>query len=181
MKRDIRNLFEVEEDDSKRKLKASHREEFYEKLKASRLVETKTNHRFYILKIAAMVVLFIAIGVLVLTRNDSPEKNVVATSTIELQIEQVEKDYLTNIDKEWKSFVALADDQKLVERYQTKLADLDTDYQHIASKFKQDSNNILVIEELVNNLKIRLQLLKDIQEHIKLLNQENEHHATINI
>ena len=181
MKRDIRHLFESEDGSQKKKLPESHRDEFYKKLKASQALRTKSVKRFYILKIAGMIVLFIGIGVFIFNKYDSPTKAVVETSTIELQIEQVQKEYLFNIDKEWKSFLAIAKDEKLIERYKIKLADLDQDYQLIDSKFKKDSNNILVIEELVNNLKIRLQILKDIQDHIKLLNQENEHHATINI
>lgn len=181
MKQDIRDLFQSDIGDSKNKLPESHRDEFSKKLKASRSSKVKSVNYFYIFKLAAMLVLFIAIGFFVFKISDSPKEKVVATSTIELQIKKVEKEYLNSIDKEWESFIALTEDEQLVKRYKSKLADLDNDYKLIASKFKQDTNNIYVIEELVNNLQMRLQLLKDIQAHIKLLNQENEHHETTNI
>lgn len=181
MKKDIRDLFESEDGDSKKKLPDSHRDEFYKKLKASRPSRTKSVNTFYIIKIAAALFLFIAIGVFMIKSYEPSSEMLVETSTIEQQIKQVEKDYLTSIDVEWKSFIALAEDEQLVERYELKLEDLDKDYKLIASKFKNDTNNIFVIEELVTNLQTRLKLLKDIQEHIKLLNQENEHHETTDI
>ena len=58
--------------------------------------------------------------------------------------------------------------------FKEKLTDLDNDYQEISRSFKNDSNNILVIESLVENLQTRLQLLKDIQVHINILNQKTE-------
>ena len=61
-----------------------------------------------------------------------------------------------------------------MERFKVRLNELDKDYQEISSQFNQDSNNIAVIESLVENLQTRLKLLKDIQEHIKILNQNNE-------
>jgi hypothetical protein len=66
----------------------------------------------------------------------------------------------------------MANDEKLVDRFRNKLADLELDYQEITLQFKADRNNIEVIESLIENLKERLQLLKDIQEHINILNQK---------
>ena len=97
-------------------------------------------------------------------------------SPIVAQIEAVEAKYLEDIEEEWENFVAIADDAILVERFRKKLNALDADYHDISIQFKQDSNNILVIESLVENLQTRLQLLKDIQNHIKILNQINEQH-----
>jgi septation ring formation regulator EzrA len=88
---------------------------------------------------------------------------------------------LENIEKEWQSFIALTNDTNLVERYEKELDELNNDYQIISDQFKADSDNISIVENLVNNLQRRLQLLKDIQEHIKLLNEENGHYETIQI
>ena len=82
---------------------------------------------------------------------------------------------------EWQNFLELAKDENLIQRYKSKLEDLDTDYRLISEQFKHDTNNILVIQDLVNNLQTRLQLLKDIQQHIILLNQKNEQHESTNI
>jgi len=116
----------------------------------------------------------LTIGFNALEKETKPEQNQV--SPIVAQVEAVEAAYLKDIETEWQSFVAIADDAILVERFRKKLKDLDADYQDISLQFKDDSNNILVIEALVENLQTRLQILKDIQKHINILNQNNEHH-----
>jgi archaellum component FlaC len=92
------------------------------------------------------------------------------------QIEAVEAEYLKDIEKEWENFIAIAEDEILVERFKKKLNKLDKDYQEISAQFKNYSNDIMVVESLIDNLQTRLQILKDIQEHIKILNQNNGHY-----
>ena len=167
MKQDIRNLFN-EEDDLKT-LPENHRIEFAEKLKK----QSKPKQNPYAwLSAAAILIIALTIGFNVRDMESKPELNQV--SPIIAQVEAVEAEYLKDIETEWQSFVAIADDAVLVERFRKKLKDLDTDYQDISLQFKEDSNNILVIEALVVNLQTRLQILKDIQKHINILNQNNE-------
>jgi hypothetical protein len=165
MKHDIRDLFK-DDTIAQKQLPANHRTEFLYKLKADS--KPKANG-FLWLKIAGVLVVGLFIGISVF----NSETIVQEPSSIIAQIEAVEAEYLKNIDLEWQSFIAIANDEKLVKRYKEKLAELDNDYQEISEDFKSDSNNILVIESLVENLQTRLELLKDIQEHIKILNQDN--------
>ncbi|WP_418639124.1 hypothetical protein [Winogradskyella sp.] len=166
MKQDIRNLFK--EEDELKTLPEDHSTEFLEKLRK----QSKKELSFSWLKIVAVLLIALTIGFSVY--YNQPEA--VKVSPIIAQVEAVEAEYLASIEEEWQSFVAIADDAVLVERFRKKLKDLDADYQDISLQFKGDSNNILVIEALVENLQTRLQILKDIQKHIKILNQKNEHH-----
>jgi CHASE3 domain sensor protein len=177
MQKDIRNLFK-DEDDTGKKLPESHREEFLEKLKTSKPEKEKAINYKLIYKIAAMMVLFFATGFVVFNQFKEENIEVVETPTIERQIEEIEQQYLAKIETEWQSFLVLAKDDKLIKRFEKRLNELDKDYKELSENFKNDTNNILVIEALVENLQIRLQLLKDIQAHIKLLNQENGHYET---
>jgi len=177
MKQDIRALlkdFEL----SKKELPAAHRTEFLDKLQASNKPKGKANNFNIVFRIAASVALFVAIGYLALN-SLNPTDPVIVESTIELQLKGIESQYLEHIDIEWQNFIALATDEKLVKRYEEKLSELDADYQEISKVFRQNKNNIIFIEALVENLKTRLQLLRDIQEHINLLNQKSEQHETI--
>lgn len=169
MKHDIRNLFQ--EDEPTKQLPENHRAEFLEKLKHSESKKEKQK-RFNWFKIAAVFVIALGISFLFLKGNSKIEKP--QKLEIVQQIEKVEQEYLQNIDKEWQQFLQLAEDDNLVKRYEQKLADLDTNYRTISKQFKAEPNNILVIEDLVNNLKTRLQLLKDIQAHIKFIKKESE-------
>lgn len=167
MKQDIRTLF-TEEDDLK-PLPKNHRSEFADKLKK----QSKPKQNPYAwLSAAAVLIIALTIGFNVRDMEAKPELNHV--SPIIAQVEAVEAEYLKDIETEWQSFIAIADDAVLVERFRKKLKDLDTDYKAISVQFKDDANNILVIEALVENLQTRLQILKDIQDHIKILNQKNE-------
>ncbi|MGJ8550846.1 hypothetical protein [Winogradskyella wichelsiae] len=167
MKQDIRNLFN-EEDDLKT-LPENHRIEFVEKLKK----QSKPKQNPYAwLSAAAILIIALTIGFNAMEMKSKPELK--QTSPIIAQVEAVEAEYLANIETEWQSFIAIADDAVLVERFRKNLEDLDNDYQDISLQFKEDSNNILVIEALVENLQTRLQILKDIQNHIKILNQANK-------
>ncbi len=167
MKQDIRTLFS-EEDDLKT-LPKHHRTEFSDKLKKQ---SQPKQHPYAWLGVAVILIIALTIGFNVVdiesyVNQDSP-------SPIVAQIESVEAEYLADIETEWQNFIALADDPVLVERFRKKLKDLDADYKAISVQFKDDSNNILVIEALVENLQTRLQILKDIQNHIRILNQNNE-------
>jgi len=169
MKRDIRDLFREEE--TLKTLPNNHEVEFLEKLKAS---NKKKNKPFIWMKIAAILVIGLMIGYTIINRDPIEE-----ISPMTAQIEAVEAKYLEDIEKEWQNFVAIADDEILITRFKKRLDELDKDYQEISTQFKNDSNNIAVVESLVENLQTRLQILKDIQEHIKILNQKNEHYESI--
>lgn len=164
MTQDIRDLFK-EEDRLEKQLPEGHRDEFYEKLKASK---PKLLVSWLWMKIAAVLIIALTIGFLVVPSNLYTVKE----SPIVAQIETIEAEYLANIETEWQSFIAIANDEFLIERFRKKLNELDADYKAISAEFKTDTNNILVIEALVDNLQTRLRILKDIQKHINILNQK---------
>lgn len=178
MKQDIRKLFETEEEIDK-KLPVSHRDEFQDKLKTSISKGEQRQGFPNLFKYAAAVILLFTISYFAF--NELTQEPIIKESALQLQLKEVEQHYLENIEKEWQSFKTLTNDDKLVERYEKELNELNDDYQIVSAQFKADSHNISIVENLVNNLQRRLQLLKDIQEHIKLLNQENGHYETIQI
>lgn len=168
MKRDIRELFK--DNEAQTALPKNHRAEFLEKLQQQ--PKPATNYKHW-LRIAVVAVIALGIGFGVLYKSPIENQN-----TMVAQIQAIEAQYLQDIDTEWHNFVALTKDDVLVARYKKRLDALDADYQDISAQFQNDTNNILVIEALVENLQTRLQLLKDIQEHINILNQNNEQYET---
>jgi len=168
MKQDIRQLFNTSSEDEVHNLPDNHRDVFLNKLRVQQ--QPKTIMKLW-LKIAAVLVVALAVtfGISEFRANDD-ELPMLA------QIEAVEAEYLKNIATEWDNFVRLTDDEHLIARFKTKLSQLDADYQELSKAFKDDANNIFVVENLIDNLQTRLQLLKDIQRHINILNQNNEQH-----
>lgn len=172
MKQDIRDLFKNSHIERK-ELPGEHREEFYQKLKASRPRRQSKLNSSYLWKVAIIIILFVAFTLTIFKTSDRISNQVVETP-IEMQFDIIEKQYLAYIDREWDSFVSMADDERLVKRYKSKLENLSQDYLQLNQQLKGDPNNILLIEALVENLKSRLGLLKDIQNHIQIINQNNE-------
>lgn len=163
MKRDIRNLFKQE--DQLKELPKNHRKEFLEKLKEQ---QPKKSNPHYFIRIVAILIIGISVGVTILYQKPKNQDKL----PIVAQVEAIETSYLKEINNEWKNFLLIAKDEHLIERFRKKLAELNKDYQELSAQFKNDSNNILVVEALLENLQNRLQILKDIQSHIKLLNQK---------
>ncbi|WP_299838185.1 hypothetical protein [uncultured Tenacibaculum sp.] len=170
MKRDIRELFKG--DEFEKELPENHRIEFLEKLKA-----TNEKKKFPFKKIVgyvASVVVLISVY-LFLPKNKIDEKN----QQLLLHVQQIETEYLKNINTEWNNFLELTNDEKLIEKYDEKLKELSADYKVLSSKLNENPNDINVLEALISNLQKRLQTLKDIQEHIKSLKQKKVTYETI--
>ena len=169
MKRDIRTLFNTETPEAPKAPPANHRQEFIKKLDAQQIHKSS---QYYWPKIAATIMITLAVALTVYYTADE-EKDV---SPFIAEIEAVETQYLERIELEWENFVAVAQDSVLVARFRKKLDELDANYTAISTQFEEDSNNVLIVEALVNNLQTRLQILKDIQAHIEILNQNDEHY-----
>ncbi len=166
MKQDLKHSVNSGTETDER-LPQNHREEFLMKLNTQ---NNRNSKRYSFLKIASVVLLIVAIGVASLIPIDNQKTK----DPLLLQLEVVEKEYLKQIDVEWEQFVTLTTDDRLKQRFEQKLDELQIDYLSLTSEFKNDPNNLLILESLINNLQTRLQLLRDIQKHINLINQKNE-------
>jgi len=175
MKRDIRELFKNEEF-PKKKLPNFHEEEFLGKLEKLNKKE-KSKPFVQIFKIAASIVLMLSVGYYFLSTESAVKQE--DQPTLFVQVKQIEKEYLKNIREEWNDFLALTTDRNLIEKYKEKLLKLDTNYGKVSKQFEEKPNNINILESLINNLQLRLELLKDIKEHLKELNQKNTSNETI--
>ncbi|GAB1856024.1 hypothetical protein MHTCC0001_08590 [Flavobacteriaceae bacterium MHTCC 0001] len=175
MKRDIRDLFKDNEV-TKHQIPEGHREEFYTKLTKPKKNGLNTSNYQWVFKVAAMLLVCIAMGYFLIPKDDA--SNVKHKERFTTQIKAIERKYKASINKEWKNFLLLTEDKNLVHKYKKRLDDLDADYKEISKHYKDDTDEILIIEALVENLQTRLNLLKDIQKHINLLNKQNEHYET---
>ena len=148
--KNLRNSF-TEDDFPKKELPVTHKDEFLEKL--SKLPSKKT-YNYRLMKIAAVFVLLVGLAFVFVQQNATDDEDEVNTVQITKELKKVETEYLANIDTEWKNFLAVATDEKLIRRYKQKL------------------------EDLIRNLQTRLSLLKDIQKHLKILNAKKDQNET---
>ncbi|APZ45773.1 hypothetical protein BW723_05440 [Polaribacter reichenbachii] len=175
MERDIRDLFR-ENDDFKKDLPKSHREDFLKKINKN--ITQKPKWKFGIpYKIALAVTVIFSLMYFFNPKTDDVNN----INSFENQFSKIENDYLKNIDIEWKQFKEKTTDTLLIRKYEEKLNDFNNDYKKITNQLKEFPNNINLLESLINNLQRRLQLIKEINEHIKELNQKNTSNETIYI
>lgn len=163
MKKDIRDIVKEKSPDQQQ-LPQNHRSEFYDKLMEQK---KKKPSKSIFLKIAATVAILIMGSFFTWQFLTTTQEESTDNSTISLV--EIESDYQLKIEKEWQSLLQLTSDSTLINRYDKKLAQLNEDYKNLSQEYSSDSNNIEHIENLVQNLEYRLQLLKDIQSHIKII------------
>ncbi|WP_405563721.1 hypothetical protein [Polaribacter sp. Asnod6-C07] len=175
MEHDIRDLFQ-ENDDFKKDLPKSHREDFIKKLNKNNTPKPKWKFGTTY-KIAASVALILSLMYFFSIKTDDIDN----TNSFENQFSKIEKDYLKNIDKEWKQFKKITTDTLLIRKYEEKLNNFNDDYKKITNQLKEFPNDINLLESLITNLQRRLQLIKEINEHIKELNPKNTSNETIYI
>ncbi|TXD53484.1 MULTISPECIES: hypothetical protein [unclassified Polaribacter] len=175
MEHNIRDLF-VKNEENKKELPKNHREEFLEKLNTQTSKKKKIRF-FFFLKIASSILFTICCTYFYFGTTSDVQKK--SKTQAQIQMEIFEKEYLTNIDKEWNSFMKIATDTVLIKRYKKKLKESDLNYQKLVKNFKEHPNNSNVLESLIQNLQQRLELIKGIEAHIKELNQKNTSNETI--
>lgn len=174
MEHDIRDLFS-KDDFVEKEIPKNHREDFIKKL-GKHQPKIKTKKSYKTLKIVASVLLIISSVFIYKNTINTPKK-----SAFEVQVEEIEEDFLESINKEWNSFIEIATDTVLIKKYEVKLKESITEYQKITTQLKELPNNINVLQSLIDNLQRRLQLIKDIKEHMNELNQKNTSNETIYI
>jgi DNA repair exonuclease SbcCD ATPase subunit len=170
MEKDLRNLFDTEEF-PKKKLPVGHEENFMQKLNQQQ--PAKKNSRSFFLKVAASIAIIFTVGYFVINSTEIDSQ-----TELQKQVAQIEKNYLKQIDQEWKTFEETAKDPNLIKYYKERLDRLKEDYDQISKRFSEDPNNILILEELIKNLQRRLELLKNIQKQIEA-NKQNKRYETI--
>lgn len=176
MKRDIRTLFK-DGLESGKSLPENHLEEFEQKLNNTLTDKPNTFRSIRILKIAVSIALLFALSYALYTKSIIKEPNI--ASDLEIQVSQIERQYLKQIEDAWQNFLSVTDDQNLIEKYRQKLKMLDQDYVEFSKNFQHNPNNLTSLENLIFNLQTRLQFLEDIVNHIHELNAQNKIYETI--
>lgn len=174
MKQDIRDIF-IHEKRDKMQLPKNHKEQFLEKLETIHTSKNKRNFKNRY-KIVASVLIIISCTIFYKTNYLKIQK-----TSFEVQVEDLEKEYLKDINKEWNGLKTITNDTLLLKKLSIKMKDYEENYQKIIVDFKENPNNINVLESIITNLQRRLQLIKEIKKHINELNQKNISNETIYI
>jgi len=179
MAQDIRKLFKEEQKVSNQKMSKGHEARFLQKLDEE-IPVTSIKKRFGFLNIAAsaIVLLGLSYGAFkmynVEPKIDNPKIEVVINlktlGDISPDLKKVEDYYLANINLELSKIKLTPENKELFDSYILRLEELNKEYNKLSLELTEDGPSELTIDALIDNLKLRLNLLYRLKEQLKDLN-----------
>lgn len=188
MAQDIRKLLK-KQNETQPQLSEGHEQRFLLKLEEA-FPETnkKSSLPWFKLSIAAAVVIGLGIftfvqvqdGYQVTTEISSelPETTTIVNKQMTLadvspDLQKIENFYLTGINVQLASLEFSEENKELVDGYMQRLSDLDTAYQQLNTELAQMGPNEATVTALIDNLKLRLELLFKLKNKLEELKTQN--------
>jgi hypothetical protein len=187
MAQDLRDLLKTKDLKSEVKMSEGHKVRFLEKLDRELPVK-QSPKSFNVWGIAASVVVLLGLtyGALQFGAKEAPLEPVQeegpAFSTlgdVSPELKKVEDFYLASINMQLAQIKLTPENKELFDGYLIKLEELNAEYQKLNLELNENGPNMLTVEALINNLKLRLNLLLRLQEQIKALESPSEEGATL--
>ena len=186
MAQDIRKLFREEPKVSNQKMPKGHEARFLDRLDQE-LPEQKSKPIFSFLNIAASVVILIGMGFGAYkyfnqTVEIEPKEEIVKTSPlgeISPQLKKVEDYYLANINLELSKMKVTPDNKEMFDGYLERLEELNNEYSVLADELTTSGPTERTVNALIDNLKLRLNLLYRLKEKLNELNNQNNEFGEI--
>ena len=189
MEQDIRELLR-NAPEAELKLPEGHEARFEIKLDMHGQKESRRNY-FFFLKIAAAVVVFLGLGYTVYNYLDTPtidgtelaeegqqqdsEETPLSLGDLSPDLKKVEDFYTAGIQVQLASIQENPENEELIEGYKKRLQELDAEYERLTLQLNKVGPTEATINALVDNLKLRLELLFKLKNKLKeLKNQEND-------
>lgn len=177
MAQDLRKMFENEPKLQKESMPQGHEARFLQKLDEALPVKPRQN-RFTFLNIAASVVILLGIGyfgyqLVNPSVEDKPTEEKIVSSGIESvspQLKKVEDYYLANINMELSKLDYSPENKELFDGYVAKLDELSKEYDNLTKELIESGPNERTVTALIDNLKLRLDLLYRLKEKLNQLN-----------
>ena len=198
MAQDIRDLLK---NDPKKSplLPNGHEARFEDKLKAAfseekQIEATTKKDTFFWMKIAAMIVVVCSVcyfGYVSLEDEPKPiiaempttveeNANQISLGDISPNLKKMEDFYTNGINVQLASLADSKENKELVDGYLIRFKELDTEYARLTKELNEVGPTEETINALIDNLKLRLELLFKLKNKLKeLKNQENEQFNSI--
>lgn len=191
MAQDIRKLMQ-EQPEQASGLAKGHEARFEARLD-NEFSPKQKNSSFFWLKVAAIVIVFLSIGYFGFQKLSPDSSNTIAETPSEIKdaenenvaqitlgdispdLKKVEDFYLTGINVQLASLDQSDENKELITGYLLRLGELDTEYAALNLELNEVGPTEATITALIDNLKLRLELLFKLKNKLKeLKNQNNE-------
>lgn len=188
MSQDLRELFRKEaENSSELSMKKGHKDRFYKRLEKNFPFETnRRKTSLIIVKIAATWVVLFGLGALAYhfyTKNPPPievvnrdaenslhkENSTIQLGDLSPDLKKVEEFYLASINYELSELEMSDGNKKLIDEFMQRLLTLNDEYEFLIKELNSIGPNNQTVTALIENLKLRLQLLYQLKEKLNEL------------
>lgn len=178
MARDIRELFK-DDQVKHEKMPKNHQKRFLEKLEDAMPEKKKPN--YYWLQIAASAVIFLGLSIggynYFQPETEKPTE-LATTKTVETKtlgdvspgLKKVEDYYLASINLELSKVKYTPETKDVFDGYLLQLDELDKEYKRLSLELTESGPSELTVNALIDNLKLRLNLLYRLRAQLKELN-----------
>jgi cytoskeletal protein RodZ len=191
MAQDLRKLFKEQREEETYQMKEGHADRFFSKLETQLPEKSKPSSYFW-LKIAASVIVMIGLAsyffmnandaietkTTIVDNSNNTETNI-SLGDLSPDLEKIESYYVANINLELANLEISDDNKDIVDSYMEQLAALDLEYKKLNKELNDFGPNDQTIEALIQNLQLRLQLLKKLKEKLNQLKLSKNEQATI--
>ena len=187
MAQDIRELFKNDKGIPRNTLSEGHQQRFEARLNTHfGKPEEKTSNYLW-LKIAAIFIVLLTAGGLLFNQKEVPEpakestKSVAATQTekpelqlsdLSPQFKKVEDYYTASINMELAQLQVNDVNKDLVDSFMTQMEELNTEYKKLNKDLVEVGINDQTVTALIDNLKLRLDLLLKLKQKLKDIKQD---------
>jgi len=188
MAKDLRNLFETERKETQAHLAQGHEARFLKRLDAQFPQQTK-NRFSSVWRVAASVVLLLGLGFVafqffnpatqkanVIVNNEVGQKRdtMKTLGDVSPDFKKIEDYYLANISLELSKVKQTPHNKELFDGYVLRLAELNKEYKRLSGELSKNGPNELMVSALIDNLKLRLNLLYRLKSQLKTLNASED-------
>ncbi|MEY8848325.1 hypothetical protein AB9K26_05900 [Psychroserpens sp. XS_ASV72] len=190
MAQDLRDLLRNEQNDSHKKMNDGHESRFLKKLDDALPEESSIKKRYSVLQLAASIIVLLGlaygaymffqpeenIGNKVVNNNPDSiqEDQLKSLGDISPDLKKVEDYYLANINLELSKIKQTKENKELFDGYVLRLAELNQEYKRLTVELTENGPNELTVSALIDNLKLRLNLLYRLKEQLNDLNASED-------
>lgn len=198
MGQDIREMFRHQEPNKDEKLKEGHAKRFEARLEKALPVQKRKEKRFFVLQIAAVLVVAFGIGGFFYFSNEgtitTPDNNQVVEnnmneelpaptqndqdqyrlSEVSPEFKRIEDYYLASLNIQLAKLELTPENKVLIDAFMNKLETLDEDYQALNAEIQETGINEETVEAMITNLQIRLDLLKKLKTKLNEIKQSKD-------
>ncbi|MGS2726846.1 hypothetical protein ACU8DI_09585 [Psychroserpens sp. BH13MA-6] len=190
MAQDLRDLFKEKDKQSTLHMTEGHEERFLNKLDQAIPIAKPVGWRFQMWQIAASFLLLLGLGYGIYhvfqkpvgdstesiadTDSHVKEQQLKSLGDISPDLKKVEDYYLAHINLELSKVKLTPDNKELFDGYVIRLGELNQEYKKLSLELTENGPNELTVSALIDNLKLRLNLLYRLKEQLHDLNASEE-------